>query len=57
MAHLRPAGIGLIEEKDGGLAAYECQWQASSKIKITAAFPKAYPNGNFEIIDRENYLS
>jgi hypothetical protein len=37
------------------LEALECKWKPA-KVKIPAAFAKAYPKATFNIINQENYL-
>lgn len=48
--------IDWIETYDGALNAFEFKWNAHKKIKIPAAFSKAYPDAGFSIIDKTNYL-
>jgi hypothetical protein len=48
--------IDLIEEDDNILSAFEFKW-SPRKSKIPAAFAKAYPNTNYSVIDRDNYLN
>ncbi len=47
--------IDLIEERDGGLFAYEFKWK-SGKAKTPIAFALAYPTAIFEVINRDNFL-
>ena len=37
------------------LIAMECKWKAD-KIKVPAAFSKAYPKAGFNVINKDNYL-
>ena len=37
------------------LAALECKWK-EDKIKAPAAFSKAYPEAEFNVINKDNYL-
>jgi predicted AAA+ superfamily ATPase len=48
--------IDLIEVNNGQLQAFECKWK-NGKVKIPAAFAKAYPDAQFESINNENYRS
>ena len=48
--------LDWLEEKADKLAAYEFKWSATKKVKIPTAFKKAYPNANFEVIQKDNYL-
>ena len=45
--------IDLVEEREGKLFAYEFKWK-NDRIKIPAAWRKAYPNSSFETITIEN---
>jgi hypothetical protein len=47
--------IDLIEEKDGGIAAFEMKWK-ETKTKTPTAFAKAYTESSFTIINSSNYL-
>lgn len=47
--------IDYIEEKDGMIHAFEIKWNPKKKPKIPTAFAKAYPNYDYQIINRENY--
>lgn len=46
--------IDLIEEGEGKLSAYEFKW-GNEKIKIPAAWTKAYPDSLFKVISINNY--
>jgi len=48
--------IDLIEETDGTLIAYALRWRQQSQAKLPATFIAAYPDHEFHIIDRTNYL-
>ncbi|MBX2904927.1 MAG: ATP-binding protein [Taibaiella sp.] len=48
--------IDLLELKNGKIQAIECKWQSSKKVKVPAAFEKAYPDADFNVIDKNNYL-
>lgn len=47
--------IDLIEETNDHIEAYEFKWK-EPKVKIPAAFAKAYPDAPFKIIYQKNYL-
>ena len=47
--------IDFIEEREGKLFGYEFKWNKKS-TKAPKDWEETYPNSNFEIIDRENYL-
>ena len=48
--------IDWIEERDGGLKAFEFKWSKSGKAKVPIAWQKGYPDSIFEVVDRSNYL-
>jgi predicted AAA+ superfamily ATPase len=48
--------IDFIEERDGNLTAYEFKWNPSKRAKLNTTFNKAYPNTEFAVINRDNYL-
>jgi predicted AAA+ superfamily ATPase len=52
----RQQEIDYLEEYDGKLYAYEFKWNFNRKTKIPVTFAKAYPEAQFEVISRENYL-
>ena len=47
--------IDLVEERQGKLFGYEIKW-TKTKIKIPKDWNTAYPEAEFEVINRENYL-
>jgi len=47
--------IDFIELHNGQLQALECKWK-EEKAKKPVAFGKAYPEAQFSVIDRDNYL-
>jgi len=49
--------IDYIEEANGVLHAFEFKWQNDSKTKIQQEFLATYPESDFTIIDRNNYLN
>ncbi len=47
--------IDLLEEREGKLFAYEFKWK-QKKVAVPGKFLETYPNGIFEVVNRENYL-
>jgi len=47
--------IDYVEEKDGQLNAFEFKY-GHKKVKVPAAWAKAYPEASFQNINPENYL-
>ncbi|MDR0810831.1 MAG: ATP-binding protein [Paludibacter sp.] len=48
--------IDYIEERDGKLFAFEFKWNENRKAKLPASFSENYPESEFKIINRTNYL-
>lgn len=48
--------LDWLEEKGEELAGFEFKWSETKKVKIPAAFAKAYPDATFEVINKSNYL-
>lgn len=48
--------IDWIEERDGGLFAFEMKYQKKT-VKAPGAWTSNYPDATFDVIARENYLS
>lgn len=48
--------IDLIEERDGKLYAYEFKWKPQ-KVKAPKAWADTYPDSEFQIISKENFLN
>ena len=48
--------IDLVEEHQGALSGFEIKWKRQS-VQAPKDWLKAYPNADFELIHRENYLS
>ena len=48
--------IDYIEEKDGTLYAYELKWNEKRAAKLPNSFMESYPNHEFKVINRKNYL-
>ena len=48
--------IDYIEERDGMLYAFEFKWNEKKKAKIPNSFAEAYPQYEFQCINRTNYL-
>jgi uncharacterized protein len=47
--------VDLLEERDGGLFAYEFKWK-SKKVRPPKAWSAAYPDAQFSVITPDNYL-
>lgn len=47
--------IDYIEEREGKLFAYEFKWK-ENKVKAPGRFLETYPNAEFAVITKENYL-
>jgi len=49
--------IDYLEQKDGVLHAFEFKWSSRStrKVKVPAAFRKAYPDSTFSVITPDNF--
>jgi hypothetical protein len=48
--------IDYLEERDGGLFAYECKWSSPRPIKPPPKWLKSYPAAAFEVVSPDNYL-
>lgn len=48
--------IDYIEEHSGKLFAYEFKWNEKKKAKLPNLFTNAYPDHEFQVINRENYM-
>lgn len=48
--------IDWVEERSGRLYAYEFKW-SKNKTRIPAAWKKAYPDSQFKVITKDNYLN
>jgi len=48
--------IDYIEEKDGILHAFEFKWNERRSAKLPNSFATNYPNHEFKVINRTNYL-
>lgn len=48
--------IDWLEERDQKLSAFEFKWSKRKRVKVPAAFRNAYPEAEFTVINRENYL-
>ena len=46
--------IDWVEERGGGLHAYEMKW-GKKKARVPRAWKKAYPNATFQVVSPENY--
>ena len=48
--------IDLIHEKDGVFTAYEIKWNEKKKTVCPLPFKTAYPEINFQVINKENFI-
>ncbi|MEQ8702699.1 MAG: ATP-binding protein [Phaeodactylibacter sp.] len=48
--------IDWIEDREGKLHAYEFKWNPRKKAKLPNVFKATYPNSEFAVINRENFL-
>jgi uncharacterized protein len=48
--------LDWLEERGDELSGFEFKWNEHKKSKIPTAFAKAYPEANFEVINKSNYL-
>lgn len=48
--------LDWLEQENGILHGYEFKWNENRKAKIPTAFAKAYPEANFDVINKQNYL-
>jgi predicted AAA+ superfamily ATPase len=48
--------IDYIEEHDGKLFAYEFKWNENRKAKFPVIFSTVYPENEFSVVNRLNYL-
>jgi predicted AAA+ superfamily ATPase len=48
--------LDWLEEDAEKLSAFEFKWNENKKSKIPTAFEKAYPEADFEVINKKNYL-
>lgn len=49
--------IDWVEEREGNLYAYEIKWDARKKVSVPTAWKEAYPNTNYEVINKNNYFN
>ena len=47
--------IDLLEEREGGLFAYEFKYK-EGKVKKPEKFLAAYPQSFFQVVNKENFL-
>ena len=48
--------IDFIERQNGKLLASEFKWSTTSKARIPGGFEKSYPDADYQVIHRDNYL-
>jgi short subunit dehydrogenase-like uncharacterized protein len=52
----RQQEIDYLEEYDGKLFAYEFKWKEIKKFNPPSVFMNAYPDTDFKVINRDNFL-
>jgi predicted AAA+ superfamily ATPase len=50
------AEIDIVKERSGSLAAIECKWSEDRSVSPPPLWRAAYPDANFTVIHRKNYL-
>ncbi len=48
--------IDWLEEREGKLFAFEAKWNPERRARLPLGFEEAYPNTEFRIVHRENYI-
>jgi len=48
--------VDLVEERGGRIAGFEFKWAASRRASAPTGWAKMYPEADFSVIHRENYL-
>lgn len=48
--------IDIVEDRDGGLFAYECKWATDRIVKPPTDWVSAYPSASFSVVTPANYL-
>ncbi|GAA4737682.1 ATP-binding protein [Flavisolibacter ginsenosidimutans] len=48
--------VDLVEVDNGKITAYEFKYSPTKKVKKPSAFASGYPNVEFEVISKDNYL-
>lgn len=48
--------IDLVEEREGKLFGYEFKWKSEKKIKAPKDWLTAYPEAQYQVIDKDNFL-
>jgi predicted AAA+ superfamily ATPase len=48
--------IDWLEEREGKLFAFEAKWKPERRARLPLGFEEAYPNTEFRIVHRENYI-
>lgn len=48
--------LDWLEEKGDNLEGFEFKWNENKKVKIPTAFAKAYPEADFTVVNKSNYL-
>ncbi|MDH5603622.1 MAG: ATP-binding protein [Cyclobacteriaceae bacterium] len=48
--------IDHVEEREGNLFGYEMKWDPKKKVRTPKAWLKAYPDSEYKVVNRENFL-
>ncbi|WP_192349153.1 ATP-binding protein [Algoriphagus sp. Y33] len=48
--------LDWLEEREGKLFAFEAKWNPGRRAKLPLGFEEAYPETEFQVVHRENYL-
>jgi hypothetical protein len=48
--------IDLVEDLDGRLLGFECQWSPKSRVKVPKDWRQGYPEAGFLVVTRENWM-
>ena len=48
--------IDWVEDREGKLFAYEMKWNHQKRVRVPAAWRKAYPDATFQAITPQNYF-
>jgi uncharacterized protein len=48
--------IDFLEERDGELFGFECKWNPDKKMKAPKEWVENYPDSEFQIINRSNFI-
>lgn len=54
--HKSQQEIDWVEEQENALTAYELEWHAKARVKAPPRWAFAYPEAQFAVVDKSNYL-